>query len=203
MNVERAADTAPAGAARLFRRYAHRLTAALDTVDDRDFEAVARCLARARGERATIFVAGNGGSAATASHWVSDLRAVAADGGVPVHAVCLTDNTSVLSAFANDYGFEWVFSRQLKTSARPHDVLVVISVSGRSPNLVRAVEQARATGMETIGVLGGDGGDLVTLVDHALVVTPKPTYGLVESAHVVLVDALAEYLRSDDAVRGG
>lgn len=199
MSGERVAETRPADAARSFRHYAHRLTAALEAVNDRDYEAVARCLMQARSRRGTVFVAGNGGSAATASHWVSDLRTAATDEGSPVHAVSLTDNTSVLSALANDHGYEWVFSRQLRSLARPHDVLVVVSVSGRSPNLVRAVEQARAIGMETIGLLGGDGGDLVTLVDHAVVVSPtKLTYGLVESAHVVLADALAEHLRYAD-----
>jgi D-sedoheptulose 7-phosphate isomerase len=92
--------------------------------------------------------------------------------GLP--AIALTTDTSVLTAFANDFGFEGVFERQVQALARPNDVLIAISTSGNSPNVVRAVQAARQIGARTIGLLG-EGGALTGLVDHAVVVPSRDT----------------------------
>lgn len=166
-----------------------------------DLEALERIVETLRGARdrgATIFVAGNGGSAATASHLVNDLgKATKTSGLSAIRVIGLVDNVSWLTALANDEGYERVFSGQLENFAAPGDVLLVISASGNSANLVSAVELARTQGVHTLALLGFDGGILRTLVDDCLwLCCPKGLYGLVESAHSILGDILASCLMS-------
>ena len=155
----------------------------------------------ARDRGAFIYIAGNGGSAATASHWVNDLgKATKRSGRSPIKVLCLSDNTSWFSALANDEGYERAFSGQLENFARPGDVLVCISASGNSPNLVRAVELARDRGVTTVGLLGFDGGALLPMVDEAICVeTEKGSYELVEDIHSVMCHAVTKCLISDRA----
>ncbi|HEX3927607.1 MAG TPA: SIS domain-containing protein [Gemmatimonadales bacterium] len=119
----------------------------------------------------TLFFAGNGGSAADAQHiaaeYVVRYRAVPQRA---LRAIALTTDSSILTAGANDFGFEEVFARQLDALARPGDVLIVQSTSGKSANCVTAVERARSLGVVTIALLGGDGGTLATVADHVFVV---------------------------------
>lgn len=155
--------------------------------------------ARARG--ATIYIAGNGGSAATASHWVNDLgKGAKANGGAPMRVMSLSDNVSWLTALANDEGYERSFAGQLENFAEPGDVLVVLSASGNSLNLVRAVEVAAAREVTTIGLLGFDGGALKGMVDECVLLpTAKGAYGLVESGHDLLCHILTACLAADQA----
>ena len=150
---------------------------------------------------ATIYVAGNGGSAATASHWVNDLgKATKCSGELPMRVMSLSDNISWLTALANDEGYDRVFSGQLENFARSGDVLVVISASGNSPNLVDAVEFARQRELLTIGFLGFDGGVLKNKVDDYLwLPTEKGAYGLVESGHSLLCHILTTCLMQPQA----
>ena len=164
-----------------------------------DVDAIARIVKRlqdVRERRATIYIAGNGGSASTASHWVNDLgKATKRSGQTPIKVMSLSDNVSWLTALANDEGYERAFSGQLENFAHPGDLLIVISASGNSPNLVRAVELARSRGVLTVGLLGFDGGVLKTLVDEALwLPTEKGAYGLVESAHSLLCHIVTDCL---------
>lgn len=177
-------------------RFVADVTAALERLDLQSVDQVIATLARARDEERLIFVAGNGGSAATATHWVNDLAKATRKAGTPyVRAISLTDSTSWLTALANDEGYERVFAGQLENMARAGDVLVVISASGNSPNLLRAVEFARASGVETIGILGFDGGALRTMVDqHIWIQTPLGAYGLAENIHTVVCDLVTACL---------
>jgi D-sedoheptulose 7-phosphate isomerase len=166
---------------------------------DLDYEAIGRVAARleaARNAGSAVYLAGNGGSAATASHWVNDLvKATKCSDKPPFRAVCLSDNTSLLTALANDEGYDRVFSGLLESLAVPGDVLVVISASGNSPNLVDAVQLAARLRLGTIGVLGFDGGKLRTMVDDCVLVATEPgAYGLVESAHSVVCDIVTTCL---------
>src|SRR5213595_3303288 len=147
-------------------------------------ERIVQRLCAARDSGAMVYVAGNGGSAATASHWVNDLgKAAKRPGRMPLRVLSLNDNGSWLTALANDEGYERVFAGQLENFAKPGDVLIVISASGKSPNLLAAVETARRYGVFSIGLLGFDGGHLVGLVDEALWLrTEIGAYGLAESA---------------------
>ena len=164
-----------------------------------DLEAVERIVHRlrvARDNGSTIYISGNGGSAATASHWVNDLGKATKAGGRPaMRVMSLSDNVSWLTALANDEGYERVFAGQLENFARPGDVLIVISASGNSPNLVKAVELAQNRGVTTIGLLGFDGGALKNQVDDYLwIPTEKGVYGLVESFHTLLCHILTDCL---------
>jgi len=168
----------------------------LQRIDVEAIQRIARRLDWARDTGAVIYVAGNGGSAAIASHWVNDLcKATKRSGSPPMRVMSLSDNVSWLTALANDEGYERVFSGQLENFARSGDLLVVISSSGNSANLLRAVELAQARRVFTIGFLGFDGGILRHKVDDYLwVPTERGAYGLVEPAHEMICHILTACL---------
>ena len=174
----------------------------LGSVDLARLEDAIERLRRVRAEGATVFVAGNGGSAATASHWVNDLcKATRCAGRPPVRATCLSDNTSWLTALANDEGYERVFAAQLENLGRPGDVLVMISASGNSPNLLAASDTAHALGIDTVGLLGFDGGLLRDRVTrYVWLETMHGEYELVEDAHAALCHAMTVALKLDPPV---
>jgi D-sedoheptulose 7-phosphate isomerase len=153
-------------------------------------------LSEARDRGATIYVAGNGGSAAAASHWVNDLgKATKCSARAPMRVMSLTDNVAWLTALANDEGYERAFSGQLENFVKTGDVLIVISASGNSQNLVEAVELARSRGVTTLALLGFDGGILKHKVDDYLwLATEKGAYGIVESAHGIICHVLTTCL---------
>lgn len=148
---------------------------------------------RAHGQGRTLFVAGDGGSAALAAHMECDfakLRAI----GVGPQVRSLVDNAALLTMLSNDYGFEELFSRQVATYAAAGDVLLLVSGSGRSVNLTRAAQEARRARVTTFGLLGfGDGGPLRSLVDDALVVA-STDYRVVEDVHHSVAHAVAAAL---------
>ena len=191
------------------RRIAYEYLAEFwDLVDCIDVDAIGRAVERLRGARdrgATIFIAGNGGSAATASHLVNDLgKATKRSGRPPLRVMCLSDNVSWLTALANDEGYERVFTGQLENFARPGDVLILISASGNSPNLLHVAEFARQHGVETIGILGFDGGALKDRVDEVLWLESEiGSYGPVESGHTVMCDILTPCLIRDSVPDSG
>lgn len=206
--IEAGADVAadqPAAAAGTFAgvaaRYVTDLTALMEALDVAALERVTDRLRSARDAGATVFIAGNGGSAATATHWANDLnKAASRSGRRPFRGISLTDGTSWLTALANDEGFERVFAGQLENLAEPGDVLLMISASGKSANLVRATEFASAHGIVTLALLGFDGGTLRDMVDeHVLVRTAPGEYGLVESAHSIAADIITTFLIDDRA----
>lgn len=164
-------------------------------------ERIYHILRGARDRGSTVYIAGNGGSAATAAHWVNDLGKGAKESlRAPLRVMSLSDNISWLTALANDEGYERVFAGQLENFARPREVLVVISASGNSPNLLRAVELGRARKLITIGFLGFDGGALKNMVDEVLLLpTRKGAYGLVESGHDLFCHILTACLAADRA----
>src|SRR6185295_13568158 len=164
-----------------------------------DADAIARIVKyfeEVRERRATIYIAGNGGSASTASHWVNDLgKATKRFGQTPIRVMSLSDNVSWLTALANDEGYDRVFSGQLENFAKPGDVLVLISASGNSPNLLRAAELAKSRSVSTVALLGFDGGALKDMVDEYLLIpSKKGAYGLVESGHSILCHILTACL---------
>lgn len=139
-----------------------------------------------------VLVFGNGGSAADAQHLAAELVGrfkVSGRRGLPV--LSLTSDTAVLTAWANDVGYEDVFARQVEALGRPGDVLVGISTSGRSRNVVRAFEAAARLGLRRVALLGGDGGDLRALADLALIVPSSDTQHIQE-VHTVLIHLVCE-----------
>ncbi|MDH3234156.1 MAG: SIS domain-containing protein [Alphaproteobacteria bacterium] len=171
-------------------------------VENIDVEAVERAtnlLRAARDSGGVIYIAGNGGSAATATHLANDLgKATKISGLRPIRALSMSDNVSWLTALGNDEGYERVFAGQMENFAKPGDVLIVISTSGNSANLVKAVELARQAGVTSIGVLGFEGGKLKEMVDECIwLPSPVGAYGPVESAHTVVVDLINACLMAD------
>lgn len=133
-----------------------------------------------------IFVFGNGGSAANASHFITDLGKGASDKiGKRFRCLSLNDNVSWLTALGNDYAYEDVFVRQLENYARPGDLVLVMSVSGNSPNVVKAVEWAGKKGLKTCALVGSKRGRLAELADQVIVVDSEH-YGRVEDAHMTI-----------------
>jgi D-sedoheptulose 7-phosphate isomerase len=137
-----------------------------------------------------LFLLGNGGSAATASHFACDLaKGTRRDGPPTFHVMALTDNVPLLTAWANDTGYERVFAEQLASLAQPGDVLVAISASGNSPNVLAAAETARARDLVSIGLTGRTGGRLASLVD-IVVRAPSDRIEVVEDAHLIVAHSL-------------
>ena len=131
-----------------------------------------------------IFAFGNGGSAANASHLATDLGKASSDAiGKRFRILCLNDNVPWLTALGNDYAYEDVFVRQLENFERPADILLTMSVSGNSPNLVKAVRWAVEHGLYTVALVGGKRGKLAELAHQAIVVD-SVHYGQVEDAHM-------------------
>jgi D-sedoheptulose 7-phosphate isomerase len=152
----------------------------------------------ARKNSKTIFIAGNGGSATTASHFATDIGIGSLTRASPVRAISLCDNSAVLTAIANDIDYSSVFEQQLQLLGTKDDLLLVISASGNSINLIKAVEMANAMGIESYSLTGFDGGKLkeITQGRNIHIETPKGTYGLVEDAHLAICHVITECVRS-------
>jgi D-sedoheptulose 7-phosphate isomerase len=134
-----------------------------------------------------ILLCGNGGSAADAQHMAGELvvRLTSESKRKGLPAIALTSNPSVVTASANDFGFESVFARQIEALGKEKDVLILISTSGNSPNLLKAAKTAKGLNIKTIGLLGKGGGKLTSLVDHSLVV-PSDDTQRIQEAHITI-----------------
>ena len=158
---------------------------------------VARCLAAALSAGHTVLICGNGGSAADAQHFAGEMVGrykLPNRPALPVLA--LTTDTSVLTCIANDFSYEEVFSRQVEAFAGPGDVVVGLSTSGRSPNVRRALEVAKARGASTVALVGGDGGPIGELVNLALVV-PSADTTRIQECHLTLIHAICELIETE------
>ena len=140
-----------------------------------------------------ILVAGNGGSAADAQHLAAELSGRYLKERRALAGIALTTDTSALTAIANDYGFDFVFSRQVEALGRPGDLFIGISTSGNSPNVIKAVESAKELGLKTLGLLGRDGGKLKGLVDDALIV-PSSVTARIQEVHQMVYHFWCEAL---------
>jgi D-sedoheptulose 7-phosphate isomerase len=172
------------------RDYFTGLKAVIDRVDIAQVVAFLNELERAYNEDRQIFIVGNGGSAGTASHMACDLAKTVL-GKKPdrkkrrFRVMSMTDNVPLITALGNDFGYEHVFTEQLILFARHGDLLVVITGSGNSPNIIKAVKMAREMGMRTAGMLGFDGGQALPLLDAPVLISDF-SYGFVEDLHMVL-----------------
>jgi len=175
--------------------YFDELTTAYGTVDRDAVTAAGALLAEAARARRTIFSCGNGGSAAIANHLVCDcLKGVRAGSSLAPRVHSLSSNVELITALANDFGVETMFSFPLESVGQAGDVLISISSSGTSPNIVKAIETARSLGMKTIAMSGFAGGASRELADISLHVDAQ-NYGVVEDVHQSLMHILAQYLR--------
>jgi D-sedoheptulose 7-phosphate isomerase len=195
VNRIESAFAASDGAAGFARRYLDYLTEILAAVDTDAIAAFAGELLDARERNARIFFIGNGGSAATASHFANDIAIGSKSWERPFRAISLAENVAVMTAIANDDGYGEIFTQQLRALMSPGDALVAISVSGNSPNVVAAVEYALESGARVVGLTGFDGGRLRELA-HVNVHVPTAVgeYGPAEDVHMVFDHLIGSYL---------
>lgn len=155
-----------------------------DTIH-RTLTRAAEATARALTNGGKLLIAGNGGSAADAQHLVAEFVVRLSANRPAMRAVALTTDTSILTAAANDFGFETIFGRQIEALGSRGDVFLAISTSGNSPNIVCALETARSMGLTTFGLSGGNGGRMASLCDYSIVIPSSVTMNIQES-HLAL-----------------
>lgn len=189
---------------RFMRRYIAEVRQCLVKMeaDLAPFEHLTEVLLDARARGAMIFLMGNGGSASTASHFASDLaKGTISEGAPRFRAVSLADNIPQILAWANDASYEDIFVEQLKNLMRPGDVVIGISGSGNSPNVLRAVAYAKARGAVTIGLTGFEGGKLAGLADFAYIV-PLHYMQQIEDIHLLIEHMITSTIREEAAQVG-
>ena len=174
--------------------YSDVLCTALLSIDWRQLNLAIEEIERVRKRRARLWVAGNGGSAAIADHLLCDwVKGTFIPSQPPIHVHSLVSNTALLTACANDFGYDASFSRQIEMQAQPGDVLICISSSGNSANILAALRQAGSMGLRTIVFTGFSGGEAVRLADISLHIAAH-NYGVVEDCHQILMHNIAQYI---------
>jgi D-sedoheptulose 7-phosphate isomerase len=184
------------------RPFLERVGQELGRIDPAEVKALADAIFVCYQERRMVFVCGNGGSGSNASHFCEDMGKCTLrredydnDKKKRLRILSLTDNTPYILAWANDEGFERVFAEQLKNLAGPGDLLIAISGSGNSPNVLRAVDWANRNGLKTFGCTGFDGGKLRKLAHQGLHV-PLDDMGIVESIHLTAFHWVVDHLHA-------
>ena len=179
----------------LIRQYVTDLQSTLDHLPVHAIDEVIELLRAARLAGQQVFILGNGGSASTASHFACDLGKNTRSDDLPhFRVMALTDNMASFSAYANDEGYENVFVQQLVSFVQPEDVVIGISTSGNSPNVLRAIELGNRVGAKTVGLTGFDGGQLGSIVDYHIHVH-SDCIEQVEDIHLVLEHLICTVLR--------
>ena len=179
----------------LVKSYITELEQTLDQLSEEPILEVIRILHEARKQKRQIFIMGNGGSASTATHFVCDLaKNTRMESWPHFRVIGLTDNMAMFSALANDEGYSNVFVQQLEIYLQPEDIVIAISASGNSSNVLKAVEYARQARAQTIGFTGFDGGKLGEMVDINLH-TPSSRIEQVEDIHLMLEHLICKALR--------
>lgn len=178
------------------RSYLERVQAMLDALDADTVATAAEMLLGAYANGRTVFICGNGGSASTASHMAADLgKNTVAPGRPRLRVISLNDNMAWFSALANDLGYENVFVEQMANLLHPGDVLVALSASGESENVVRAARFARANGGQVLALVGFTGGRLLALADAAVHLRCD-SFGPVEDGHLILNHVFTDIIRA-------
>lgn len=180
------------------QNYFDRYMENLRKIDSSKVEGIVRTLYRAWQNDNRVFIVGNGGSASTASHMACDLGKGTLDnvydsGIKRFQVISLTDNVATISAIGNDLGYENIFTQQLLNVGKPGDVLLIITGSGNSTNVIKAAEAANSLGMTTIGLLGFDGGKIRKVLDD-YIIFEESHYGRVEDFHLMLNHIITERL---------
>jgi D-sedoheptulose 7-phosphate isomerase len=171
--------------------------AAVDCVQalEPKISAVATLLRDSLAGQGSIYICGNGGSAADAQHFAAELTGRFEKNRPGYPAVALTTDSSALTSIGNDFGFDQIFSRQLQALAQPGDVLLAISTSGNSKNVMVAVEYARSNGIKVVGLTGRDGGVILNMVDVALNIPVERT-ARVQEMHILILHMLCEAIEA-------
>ena len=191
-NLDRIFTSDPVSFADAYLGY---LTEVLKSIDRNAIGKFTKTLLDARERGASIFFIGNGGSASTASHFANDIAVGTNSYAKPFRAISLTDNQAIITAIGNDFGFDEIFSRQLQLLGKQGDIVVAISASGNSKNLLKAFEYAKENEIKTVAITGFSGGAMKEMADEGIhVPTGSKEYGPAEDAHMILDHLIGNYL---------
>ena len=178
------------------KKYVSHIKNVIDKIDHDSVKKFIEILLNARNNNSKIFFIGNGGSASTASHFANDLAVGTNDYINPLRVISLTDNNAIITAIANDYGYDQIFLRQIKIYGSKGDILVAISASGNSPNLISALKYANENDIETVAMTAFDGGKIKNMAKHFIhVPTELKEYGPAEDAHLIINHLVMSYLK--------
>jgi len=170
----------------------------IETIDSLDFEVIDKIyktMEDARKNGNQIFLIGNGGSASSASHWACDfIKGVNAGESIRYRLMALTDNIPLITAYGNDVEFEEIFVEQLKNFLNPGDIVIGLSVSGASENIVRAFQYAKDNGAVVISLIGSQEGRMKDFSDLSLIISSN-NYGVVEDAHMYVNHVISQYIK--------
>jgi D-sedoheptulose 7-phosphate isomerase len=184
------------------KTYKSKLIELIKNIDIDVIESIIQSIELTVVNKSRIYILGNGGSSATASHMVNDLGAgLRRRGIINLDVVSLADNTPVVTAIANDIGYENIFYMQLEGLLKSEDLVIAISCSGNSPNIIKAAKYAKSQGSKLVGITGFDGGILKELSDiNFHVDADRGQYGLVEDVHMILDHIIYSYYSSKIAL---
>jgi D-sedoheptulose 7-phosphate isomerase len=180
-------------------KYILELKEKVNEVDIKEINKVIELLLQAYKSERSIFVIGNGGSATTASHFATDLGKGTLERHYNMNkkrfrVYSLTDSVSLITAYGNDLNYDDIFVQQLVNLIKQGDILISITGSGNSPNILKAIKLANDIGATTIGLLGFDGGDAAKQVDHNIIIKSK-NYGVIEDLHLMLSHMICHTLK--------
>lgn len=157
---------------------------------------ISRILALSLANEGTIFWAGNGGSASDSQHLAAELVGRLSKNRKALRSIALNADSSILTCVANDFGYDQIFSRQLEALARPGDLFVGFTTSGNSPNILKAFEVSNQLSIETVGLLGMDGGQAKSMVNHSIVV-PSFSTARIQEAHILIGHILCDLIEKE------
>ncbi|MDO9181964.1 MAG: SIS domain-containing protein [Bacteriovorax sp.] len=177
-------------------KYYTYLSHCLTEVNKKPISELIEAILECRKNNRFVFLIGNGGSAATATHFANDLLIGPRFTAQGIKALSLCDNQSIITAVGNDMGYEEIFTKQLENLASKDDLLIAISASGNSPNIMHSIKYAKEKGLKIAGLSGFDGGALRTSSDIKIhLETPKGEYAPVEDFHMTIVHLIGSYIR--------
>ena len=180
----------------IFENYQNRLIAALNSINRDQVLMVAELLSKSTLQNNRIWLIGNGGSATTASHFATDLTRCVGSNNKKLKSISLCDNIGIITAIGNDFGYNNIFLRQVERNCESEDVLIAISASGNSGNLIEAINWANKSGVTTVGLTSFDGGKMRNLVNLSIhIEAGNGDYGVAEDAHLAICHMISEALR--------
>ncbi len=181
-----------------FDDYSKALSETMDQISREEIEQLYSMINEARENGKHVFILGNGGSAAAASHWVCDFgKGINTTGSKRLKIFAPVDNGAVFSAYGNDNSYEETFVEQLKNLLEEGDLVISLSVSGNSGNLVESHRYAKEAGAKTVCVVGDKNGKLIGMSDLAMVIKSE-NYGIVEDIHIIIEHAMSQYMRANN-----
>ncbi|CAN1644192.1 GmhA Phosphoheptose isomerase [Candidatus Nanopelagicaceae bacterium] len=176
----------------LYGKSNEQLLQALNSIELTEIDVIADVFVSALTSGSSIFWCGNGGSAAESSHLATELLGRFKNNRIPYPSISLNADTTLITCVANDFGYDEIYARQIEGLGRPGDLLIVLSTSGQSPNILRVLEEAKKRGVTSIALLGKGGGPALKLADHSLVVKSEET-ARIQEVHLLVGHTLCEY----------